>query len=185
MSLVESAHFQHAERHPSNLLCVSGAGAVQAASGAISVTDGLHLRRDCSSNASWKKKKKNKALWSKNERKQGYLVDVEIAAKDVKLSVKRLEETDDLHRSCRGTNGREADQVTKEHRHIVVTLRLDRFACANVIQDDISQQHPFERCQKHIKRKHINKRTNEQKPKREERLAKRTQPRTYVCHSVR
>jgi hypothetical protein len=38
-----TANFQHAKRHPSNLLCVSGAGAVKAAGGTVSVTDGFHL----------------------------------------------------------------------------------------------------------------------------------------------
>ena len=57
-----------------------------------------------------------------------YLVNVKITAKDVKLSVKRLEETDDFHGRRCGANSRETNQVAEEHRDIVVALRLDRFA---------------------------------------------------------
>lgn len=43
VSLMETTSFQHGKSHPCNLLCVSGTGTMQTSSGAISVTDRLHL----------------------------------------------------------------------------------------------------------------------------------------------
>ena len=62
---------------------------------------------------------------------RNHLVNVEIPAKDVELRVERLQQADDLHGRGRSANGRETDQVAEEHRHVVVALRFDRFACRN------------------------------------------------------
>ena len=58
-----------------------------------------------------------------------YLVNVEKATEHVKLGVQRLEEADDVHRSSCSADGRKSDQVAEQHRHIVVVLSLNRFAC--------------------------------------------------------
>lgn len=58
------------------------------------------------------------------------------------MSVKRLEETDDFHGRCSGANGRETNQVAEEHRHIVVALRLDRFAWTTDSERHRQEHHP-------------------------------------------
>ena len=58
-----------------------------------------------------------------------HLVDVQLAAKDVELSVKRLQQRDDVHRRGSGAHCRETNQVAEQHRHVVMILGFDRLTC--------------------------------------------------------
>lgn len=51
-----------------------------------------------------------------NEMKEAWkdLVDIEISAEDVELSVKWLEQADNFHWGCRSANGGETHQIAKK-----------------------------------------------------------------------
>lgn len=117
--LMVAARLEHAKRHPRDLLCVSRARPVQSPRGAVRVANRLDLNA-CAS------------LINRQPSRIGeYLVDVEVAAQHVELRVETLQEADHLHRRGRCADRGEAHQVAEQHRHVVVALRLDRFACSN------------------------------------------------------
>lgn len=73
-----------------------------------------------------------------------YLIDVDFTAEHVKLCVQNAEHVDHLYWRRGRADGRETDDVRKEHGHVVVMLRLDRLAepqlsCDRRREDQIQQ----------------------------------------------
>ncbi len=58
-----------------------------------------------------------------------YLVNIQMSTEGIELCVEVLEHVDDHHGRGSGTNGGEPYNITEEHCHVLVRLRLDRLSC--------------------------------------------------------
>ena len=62
-----------------------------------------------------------------------YLIDVDVYAILIKVSVEGAEHVNHLERSGCATDGREPHDVTEQHRHVVHCHGLHKFTCGNYV----------------------------------------------------